>query len=245
VPGGGGVRDELRHDLDEAERQQVIVRLHDLANRVRFGYPCDDLSGPERDALRRACLAIWGQRDRVRDRRKADAQVRADLLDVAVVSARLVDGAEAEAVLNAAEVELGASPVLDQERGAVRPGAAAPKTAWEHYAVGRCLLRAGDLPGAARHLDEAVRQEPGGLWPNFYRGQCAYLQERYADAVTHFSVCVGAAPGQPAPYVNRGRAHAALGHKAAARTDCDQALRLDKANAAAQQLRADLEAGPK
>jgi peptide/nickel transport system permease protein len=32
------------------------------------------------------------------------------------------------------------------------------------------------------------------LWPNFYHGLCAYRRGRYADAVTAFSVCIGAAP---------------------------------------------------
>jgi tetratricopeptide (TPR) repeat protein len=166
----------------------------------------------------------------VRDRLGADAQVRADLLDVAVVGAGLRDGPGAEAVLGAAEAELGRGPVLDQERQArglpVRPGTPAPGTAWEHYAVGRCQLRAGDAEGAARHFVEAVRQEPGGLWPNFYHGQCAYHQHRYEEAVVAFSVCVGAAPDQPVPYANRGLALAALQRDKAALADYDHALRL-------------------
>ncbi len=248
VPGGGALRGGLRRDLDRAEQRQVVGSLHELADRVRFGYPCDDLSGPERDALRRACLAVWGQRDRVRECLGTDEQVRTDLLDVAVVLAHLGGGEEAEAVLKVAEAELGRSPVLDQERRArglpVSPGGPAPETAWEHYAVGRCLLRRGDREGAARLLDRAVRKEPGGLWPNFYRGQCAYLDRRYAEAVKDFSVCVGAAPRQAAPYVNRGRAHAALGQKDAARADAQQALSLDKENVAARQLLAEVEGRP-
>jgi tetratricopeptide (TPR) repeat protein len=247
VPGGGGVRDELRRALGEAERRQTVELLHDLADRVRFLYPFDSLSEPARERLRDSCLEIWGRRGLLRDYLGADPRVRADLLDLAVVSARLHGGEGAGAVLNAAEAELGPSPVLDQERQArgltVRPGAPAPATAWEHYAVGRCLLAADDLAGAARHFDEAVRQEPGGLWPNFYRGQCDYRQGRYEAAVTAFSVCVGAAPRQPVPYANRGLAHAALKHDAAALADYDQALRLDPTLVAAAVNRAALHLG--
>src|SRR5439155_642865 len=110
VPGGGAVRGELRGALDEAERarheaerRQVVGGLHDLADLVRFQYPCDHLPGPERDHLRRACLATWGRRERARESLGEGPQVRADLLDVAVVLARLEDGEGAEAVLNAAE----------------------------------------------------------------------------------------------------------------------------------------------
>jgi tetratricopeptide (TPR) repeat protein len=138
--------------------------------------------------------------------------------------------------------------VLDQERrrtGGVGPGDLAPRTAWEHYAVGRCLLRRGDRQGAADCLGKAVGLDPGGLWPNFYRGQCLYHDGRYEEAVTAFSVCVGAAPSQPAPYVNRGRAYAALGRKAAAVADAKQALHLDDRTGAARQLLDELEAGEK
>jgi tetratricopeptide (TPR) repeat protein len=129
---------------------------------------------------------------------------------------------------------------------AVPAGARPPETAWEHYAVGRCLLlRPDGRQAGAHHLDEAVRLEPGGLWPNFYRGRCAYLDRRYEDAVRAFSVCVGAAPRQAAPFVNRGWAYARLGQKAAARADCDQALRLARDNAAARQLLAELKVGEK
>jgi tetratricopeptide (TPR) repeat protein len=231
VPGGGALRGELRRDLDEAERLQVVGELHTLAKQVRFLYPFDGLSDSAGDDLRRRCLELWGRRDLVRDRIGADAQVRADLLDLAVAGAGRNDGEGAEAVLNDAEAELGRSPALDQERRArglaVGAGAPAPTTAWEHCAVGRSLLREGDLAGAARHLDEAVRLEPGGLWPNFYRGVCAYRRGRHEEAVTAFSVCIVAAPRQPAPYVNRGLAHAELNREAAALADYDQALRLD------------------
>jgi serine/threonine protein kinase/Flp pilus assembly protein TadD len=244
VPFGAGVRGELRHALDEAERRQAVADLHELADRVRFLYLSDGLSEPGRAALRTRCLQFWERRGLVRDRLGADARVRADLLDLAVVGAGLSNGERAAAVLSAAEAELGPSPVLDEERRArglpVRPDAPAPATAWEHCAVGRCLLRAGDLAEAARHLDEAVRQEPGGLWPNFYRGQCAYRQERYEEAVVAFSVCVGAAPLQPVPYVNRGLAHAALKRDEAALADYAHALRLDPTLAGAAVNRAAL-----
>ena len=81
---------------------------------------------------------------------------------------------------------------------AARHGGSLPppgrRTAWGHYALGRALLRAGDLEGAAAELERAVRLRPQGLWPNFYQGLCAYRRGRYADAALAYSVCVGAAP---------------------------------------------------
>jgi serine/threonine protein kinase len=155
------------------------------------------------------------------------------------------------AVLNQAEDLLGPSPVLDQERrlhgatvapktksrsgepsraaGAARLAApTTPPMAWEHYALGRALLRAGDVDRAATEVQQAVRLEPQGLWPNFYQGECAYRRGRPADAVAAFSVCIGAAPTAAGCYYNRALAYAALGRNDLALRDYDQALGLDK-----------------
>jgi tetratricopeptide (TPR) repeat protein len=162
-------------------------------------------------------------------------------------------------ILAQAEALFGPSPVLDEERrihGATGradksvgptgdrnrvpvgptllsapPGA--PSTAWEHYALGRSLLRSGDLERAAEEVARAVRVQPQGLWPNFYQGLCAYRQGRYADAVTAYSVCIGAAPEAAGCFYNRALAFEAQGEVAQALDDYDQALRLDPTLAAA------------
>jgi tetratricopeptide (TPR) repeat protein len=189
--------------------------------------------------------------------------VRDDLLDLAIcwadLQVRLAPPAEKEqarrqarAVLAQAEALFGPSPVLDEERklhgGPARgPGppaspagarATGPRTAWEHYALGRSLLRSGDLERAAEEVGRAVRMQPQGLWPNFYHGLCAYRLGRYADAVTAYSVCIGAASqglpaGEQLPsgtagcFYNRALAFVALGREEEALRDFDQALRLD------------------
>jgi tetratricopeptide (TPR) repeat protein len=175
--------------------------------------------------------------------------VRDDLLDLAIfwadLQVRLAPPAgkgearrKALAVLAEAEALFGPSRVLDEERklhGAPLtpdPGTAdrsprAPPTAWEHYALGRALLRSGDLERAAAELERAVRLQPQGLWPNFYQGLCAYRQGRYADAVTAYSVCIGAAPEPAGCFYNRALALDALGRTGQALHDYDQALRLD------------------
>jgi serine/threonine protein kinase/Flp pilus assembly protein TadD len=180
--------------------------------------------------------------------------VRDDLLDLAVfwadLQVRLAPPAGKEearrmalTVLAQAEALFGPSPVLNEERklygapgrnpeppdptrsaGGTGPG---EKTAWEHYALGRSLLRAGDLEGAAAEVGRAVRLQPQGLWPNFYQGLCAYRQGRYADAATAYSVCIGAAPEAANCFYNRALAFAALGRTEQALPDYDQALRLD------------------
>jgi tetratricopeptide (TPR) repeat protein len=89
-------------------------------------------------------------------------------------------------------------------------------------------LQSGDLERAATELRLAVRLQPQGLWPNFYQGLCACHLGRYADAVTAYSVCIGAAPeAAGCLFYNRALAFDALGRTEQALADYDQALQLD------------------
>ncbi len=94
--------------------------------------------------------------------------------------------------------------------GSGRGPETAPHTAWEHYALGRSLLRSGDLERAAEEVERAVRLQPQGLWPNFYQGLCAYRLGRYADAAMAYSVCIGVAPEAAGCFFNRALAFDAL-----------------------------------
>src|SRR5262249_906754 len=134
---------------------------------------------------------------------------RDDLLDLAIfcsdLRVRLASTAgkkealgQALEILNQAEATFGPNPALEEERkfhGApARASRAVPRTAWDHFALGRSLLRAGALKRAADEIDQALRLQPQGLWPNFYHGLCAFRLGRHEDAVMAFSVCIGVAP---------------------------------------------------
>lgn len=160
--------------------------------------------------------------------------------------ANLTHRQEALAVLDQAELLFGPSCVLHEERqthlmalgmaNGTRSAAAtaqrsesvpAPRTAWEHYALGRIFFRAGDLPSASSYFQRALQLQPEGFWPNFYWGQCAYQQARYDDAVLAFSACVVLAPNRALCFYNRGLAYSMLGKSDRALLDFDQSLRLD------------------
>jgi tetratricopeptide (TPR) repeat protein len=138
---------------------------------------------------------------------------------------------EALTVLSEAEAQCGPSPILEHERrlhtGKGGELVRQPRSAWEHYALGRALLRAGDLPGAAVELESAVRMQPQALWPNFYQGMCAYRLGHNEDAVAAFSVCIGAAPEAAGCFHNRALAWSAMGRADLTLKDYDQALHLD------------------
>lgn len=108
-----------------------------------------------------------------------------------------------------------------------------PRTAWEHYALGRALLRDGQLPQAEASLQRAVALEPSAFWPNFSLGVCAYRQGQHPEAVNAFRVCIALAPERAECYFNRGLASQALGQVERALADYDRALRLQPTLAAA------------
>jgi serine/threonine protein kinase/tetratricopeptide (TPR) repeat protein len=182
-----------------------------------------------------------------------ERQVRTDLLDLALLwtdlHVRLAPADETAAarkealdVLDEAERLLGPSCVLCQQRqvharalglpdvvqAAERQGASLiPRTAWEHYALGRAFLRAGDLKQAAVCFERALDLEPQSLWPNFYKGRCAFQRGQYHDAVTAFTACVALAPRSGWCYHNRALAYAQLGRTDEALHDYGRALELD------------------
>jgi tetratricopeptide (TPR) repeat protein len=238
-----------------ADRAGAATELRQLADRVRFLYGADRLPSDVLRGLEQRCRALWEERHRIIERLSPDgvaaleSAARDDLLDLALCQAslqvRLAGAAEKEAaqrlalaVLDEAEALFGNSAVLDAERRAYgaqrppRPHGGAAQTAWEHCALGRALLRAGELQRADDELRRAVRLLPQGLWPNFYAGVCAYRLGHYESAVTAFSVCIGAAPAA-ACFYNRALALTALGRHQAALDDYDQAQRLDPTLAAA------------
>jgi serine/threonine protein kinase/tetratricopeptide (TPR) repeat protein len=181
-----------------------------------------------------------------------EQRIRTDLLELAVLwtdlHARLAPGDEAVnarqqalQVLAEAEALFGPSHILYRERqshaealgrteaaqeAARRASELAPRTAWEHYALGRFLFRSGDLESAASEYNRAIDLRPQDFWPHFYQGICAYRLHRFDQAVNAFQVCVALAPNCAECFYNLGLAHTALGHAAQALGDYDHALLL-------------------
>jgi eukaryotic-like serine/threonine-protein kinase len=259
VPGQRHLSADLNHLLQQAEqvradagRADAARALHQLADRARLLYGAEPCPPSWLRGVEASCHDFWDKRAPIVKHLRPNAEhslelgARDDLLDLAILWAdlqvRLTLPGEREAaqrrarvILAEAEALFGPSLVLDEENkrhGAPARSAAPPRpgTAWEHYALGRALLRARALDQAAAEIAHAVHLEPQGLWPNFYQGQCAYRQGRFADAVTAYSVCIGAAPDAAGCFFNRALAYEALGRPEQARHDYDQAARLAKEN---------------
>ncbi len=271
VPFQGKLRRQLAEEVQHAddaaerlERQQLAGELHTLVERIRFLHGGEARPAQSAEALSQ-CTALWQRRKQVMETLSGE-DVKRDLLDLGILYADLLAGRgdvrRALTVLDEAEVLLGPSHVLHREQQgyaaslglegvavkAARQAERMPvRNVWEHYALGRRLLRSADpVPtfGGVSALGEMLRQgthelaadvvleraavlDPGGMWTNFARGQSAYRIGRYAEAVNAFSVCIGAAPARPECHFNRALARAALAQESAALADFEQACKLE------------------
>jgi serine/threonine protein kinase/Flp pilus assembly protein TadD len=188
--------------------------------------------------------------------REAVDSIRADLLDLAAVLAdlRIHSGPagaregrsdEALQILQDARREFGTSPALERDLRAYRgllagsggeakdDGAAgadpapAPRTAWEHYDLGRSYLRSGEHARAEDEFRRSVELQPGEFWPHFFRGVCAYRLGRYGDALAALDICVALAPRAAECYYDRAKVREALGQVDEAIRDDTRALELN------------------
>jgi serine/threonine protein kinase/tetratricopeptide (TPR) repeat protein len=245
----------LLHALDEqlrlAERALQAEKLHQLADALRLHmlFP----TGDQRTllVLDVGCAQVWGQRTLLLDRKGPllepllEQRLQRDLGDLAIgwagVRVALSPPAqtatrqrEALALLSEAAGFGTFVPAQewarygDPEQDIVDKGKipAAPRTAWEHAALGRCLLQVGELTRAAVELEKSVGMEPVDFHANFCLGVCASRLERPRQAITAFSVCIGQEPLRSEAFIQRGRAHAAWNDWELAFNDFDRALRI-------------------
>lgn len=259
VPFCGELTGQLRERLHLADRRQAASELHQLCEHLRPLYGAEPLQTERARAVLAHCRTFWDRRRLITERLAVrsdpglEQQVRADLLDLAILWADLrvrlatsgelaLAREEALARLEEAESLFGPSRVLAEEQQcharalgrqpAARAGPA-PRNAWEHLALGRTYFRAGDVDAAEREIDRALALEPGTLWPNYFKGSCAYRAKHFDDAVAAFSACVALAPQSAWCFANRGLAYSELGRADRAADDFEQALRLDPTHAAA------------
>jgi serine/threonine protein kinase len=252
---------QLREQLAEAKRRAMVCQLHRLAEEIRVHNAADTIPPNRLRTLVAQGREFWRKRHTIKIAvsSQSGAGLAADFQDIAIFLADLrvkqstdadVTSARHEALrwLDETESLFGSCRALAHERQLLRgnlgladpPGlssanvtATAPRSAREHYTVGRALLASGDLASASRELTAARELDPAGLWPNFYYGLLAYRLGRWDDSVSAFSVCVGASPNLAGCFYNRALAYTALGRREQAMRDYDQTLRIDPTHAAA------------
>jgi eukaryotic-like serine/threonine-protein kinase len=244
----------LSKQLHLAKLGQKAGELHHLADLVRFWYGSTPPAGKEAQNLIAKVPAIWEERNLLLKPQgealdaESEQGIRTDLLELAVVWADLrvrlaskseVDEARREAwrVLDQAEAICGPSPALNRELRAYAQALGetrsfhepdpAPRSAWEHYDLGRSYLRSGLVREAAGEFQRTLELRPQDFWPNFFQGLCAYELGEFEEAAAAFRTCIALAPSTAECYYNRARAADAQEHARQAFSDYSRALELD------------------
>ena len=243
IPATEHLKRSLSAELRLAKRGRFAEELHGLADQIRARAGLDLPTEPEGKALMQLCAHVWERRDRLLAPGAprsdlAEQTIRTDLLELAAVSADLrvryapasaVAEARTDAVrlLDLAETVCGSSFTIDARRQALanppeqpsnREKYLVPRSAWEHYEIGRYNLRVGRIEDAADSFRSSLELRPQDFWPNFYRGLCNFRLHRFDEAVADFRACLAIEPGSAVAHYNRALALDALGH-------CDQACR--------------------
>jgi tetratricopeptide (TPR) repeat protein len=106
-------------------------------------------------------------------------------------------------------------------------GVPAPHTAWEHYDLGRSLLRSAEYARAVEEFRQSVALQPGEFWPHFFEAVCHDRLNHYQESLAALDVCVALAPRTAECYFDRGKVHEALGQLDTAERDYTMALDLN------------------
>ena len=252
------LKEQLNAKITAAKRAQAVVALHDFVDRLRF-LDNQPLSDPELKTLADQCDSVWEQHNQLApatakktdDRQlvNADDSLRNDLLDLAILSARLdiqlsppskrIEAQrKARQKLNDAAELCGGSAILDLERRTDVPDAPAkaasspngdlPKvrTAWEHYAIGRWLMHRGSFAEAEQQFAAAIDQQPNEFWLNFQQTRCSFELQHFDKALISASVCIALDPQHAECFYNRAICHQSLNHADEALADFQRALQL-------------------
>lgn len=236
--------EKARTGLAAVQREQIADKFHSAVEKVRFVAVAEGLSLEQVRSLEISCRQLWDSRDQLA---AVSERLRADLLDLAIVSAdlrtRVAPGDEAArrralAILTEAGERYGTTPALlwERRRHEATPFAGKddePATPWEHVLLGRSLLWAGQLDRADKILGRAAELSPSDLWAHFYRGVTLYRKGQHRDAAEEFGVCIALSPSSAAGYYNRALARERLEASDEAILDYSQALKLDPTLAAA------------
>jgi eukaryotic-like serine/threonine-protein kinase len=101
-----------------------------------------------------------------------------------------------------------------------------PKSAWEHYVLGKTWLAQRQWNNAFSELQSSAAVSPTDRWSHFFAGVAAYRLKRFQEAVVSFTVCIALDPARGEAYYHRGLVYQAMERPDLAQADLDQAANL-------------------
>jgi serine/threonine protein kinase/tetratricopeptide (TPR) repeat protein len=234
----------LRAELRLAERGRLAQDLHGLA---------------DGKSLMRLCSQVWERRYQLLDPgsplgAEDERTIRTDLLELAAIRAdlrvryatanalpdarkdalRLLEEAESVCGPSFAAQVRRADLANPAERSTTPLWAVIPRSAWDHFEIGRYNLRVGQVERAAQEFRSSIELRPQDFWSNFYLGLCDFRLHHYDDAVADFRACLAIEPGSAAAQFNRACAYDALGRSELAYRGYSKAIELAPGLAAAR-----------
>jgi serine/threonine protein kinase/tetratricopeptide (TPR) repeat protein len=254
TPGFSGRRAMLSRELALANRGVKVDELHRVADLIRLRYGLAVPPLEEAQSLIRLGDSMWKSRDDLvrplstRGQPAVDATTRADFIDLLVlwcdIRVRYAPASEAVdakrenlRILSEAEALLGPSPsvarlhqVYAHALGLAQRTSIAdfkPRTAWEHFDLGKSYLRSDDLTHALCEFQAGVSMRPQDFWLNFYEGLSDYRLGHYKEAQSAFRAAIALSPESAECHYNRGLTYQALGRLDLAVADYDRALELN------------------
>jgi serine/threonine protein kinase len=272
IPWRTDLKNRAKQQLVAVQRAKAVGELHELVEQLRF-YDYQPLDDRKLAELAPGCRDLWQLRSALvagneltGNKGNADPsveQLRQDLLDLAILSARLdvhlastekLDQARRNAIerLDEARQTCGDSPVLEIARrdydftgrtnGEVSIDALpTAETAWEDYVIGRWLMHHHALADARSHFEAALDRAPGDFWAYFQLARADFELGHFDDALTSAKICLALAP-RAESYYNRAVCYQALGHTEEALSDFGKALDRDPTLAPAWLARGTLRA---
>jgi serine/threonine protein kinase len=233
------VQSQLDRHAGAERREQLTARLKSVIDQLRW----QELQGtPEAQAaqnLDAACRAVWEQREGfiqvatvhpavrrpIREQLTELALLWADAQSVTAPENERADAhRQAALLLDAAERELGAHPMLNYERRrhAVAAGMAPSDdwaslrlptvhATWEHYALARALRRENRHDEAHEILRRAAAEDPRHAWIQFSLGENALRRQDYQEALAAYSAAIALAPNRRECYQRRAAVYRAIG----------------------------------
>ena len=240
--------------MHSVKAEQAAATLHDLVDLLRFRYGITPPPPVEAESLSRRIEEVWGSRGaahavgrRAVGSRRVEQQTGLTSSTSprspptfasapALAERREATLGEAVKILRDAEDQFGPSPALRRDlvsyaNSLGRSDLASlpipiPRSAWEHYDLGRSYLRSGEHGRAEAEFRRSVELHPGEFWPNFFLGVCCYRLGRPEDAATSLSICVALSPRTAECYYNRAMAFEAVDKGERAWADYTRALDL-------------------